>query len=96
MSAIQTRHCYLDWGLQLTMDRWRMVFALIFAVMVAFITSVVAVEIQSGTWQAAFAVSGTAVVGLTYIVLIFGVQINELHVNRDGVQIDFTDDNDDG
>lgn len=82
--------CTIAYRVQFVKERWRRLLALVFAALIALLLGayIVALEpIDSGVKVAAS--SMVISIGITFIALIFGIEINGVELTRDGAMLDF-------
>ena len=87
--------CFVHYRVRFVRERWRRLLALVFAALISLLVGafIVTVEpIDSGI--AVFMTGTVAIVGMTLIALIFGIEINDVTIGKDGATLNFGDSED--
>jgi len=92
--------CVIDYyaGMEIMMERWRRLLALVFAAIIALMVGVFAAAVQPIETVVNGVMLGMVVtVGMTLVALIFGVEVNSVTISKEGAELDFGEQNpDDG
>lgn len=85
----------IEYRLRFVKERYRRLLALLFAVLITFIIGVVIVSMEPIDTAVQSAVVGTvSIIGMTLIALIFGIEINDVSITRQGATLNFGDSED--
>lgn len=82
--------CEIRYRVRFVRERWRRLLALVFAALIALIIGAYIVALEPIDSAAKVVASSTVIsIGITFIALIFGIEINGVELTRDGALLDF-------
>ena len=84
--------CHINYRVQFVRERWRRLLALVFAALISLLVGTFVVAIQPlNSWIKVFMGGTTVIIGMTLISLIFGIEINDVSITKDGAVLNFGD-----
>jgi len=87
MSVYQNRGVKIDWGVRLMTNTHRVIIGLVYFVIGSVISALAIQQISSG-----WIIGVIAMTQLLTLVLVFGVEVNEVVISRERIKLDFGQD----
>lgn len=87
--------CAIHYRVQFVKERWQRLLALVFAGLISLIVGTFVVAVQPvTTGLGVFTLGVVCITGMTLIALIFGIEINDVSITKDGATLNFGDSSD--
>jgi len=84
--------CSIRYRVRFVRERWRRVLALVFAGLIALMVGVFAAAVQPvSSALGVFMLGAVCIVGMTLIALVFGIEIQDVSITKDGAVLNFGD-----
>jgi len=84
--------CSIRYRVRFVRERWRRVLALVFAGLIALMVGVFAAAVQPvSSGLGVFMLGTVCIVGMTLIALVFGIEIQDVSITKDGAVLNFGD-----